>query len=279
MRGAHILLLNPAMGRGRSPAKRRIGNGAGEGRSSAGRNHLQQQKLHVQLLNSGRGARTITSRPASNFNQVVNDMKVPAKSVRIAEPVLRAIRQTVGTYGPETGGVLGIDVMNGDVVAFDYDAAAQTTRTTYSPDVTRANKLLRQVWAPMNIKFGGFVHSHPGVLDVPSQGDEHYAAHILEAVKSIDSLLMPIVLPRATSSRWRMRMYIAKRVGSRLEVEERGVEVVRGGPYFISDGERIECAGAFMGQFQKWVSSERVATSAPVVPAKATIKAETLVRL
>jgi len=117
----------------------------------------------------------------------------PVAPMRMTRSVHRQILGTVGSKPPESGMVLGGDPAAGVVRDVVYDDTAMRTGVTYSPDVTRLNRVLAEWWDPSGIKLLGFVHSHPGRLGRPSSGDLEYAAVILKANPHLERLLIPIL--------------------------------------------------------------------------------------
>ena len=93
---------------------------------------------------------------------------------------------------PEMGGILGID--NSHVITkFYHDSTGTTTKTQYIPDVQRLNAILRQ-WAAAEVRFVGFVHSHPKGKEKLSLCDLTYAKEIKEKC-SLSEVLMLLYIP------------------------------------------------------------------------------------
>lgn len=115
------------------------------------------------------------------------------ESLRLTTAVYRQIMATVGGKPPESGMLLGGDPADGVVKHVVLDDSAERSSTTYSPDHLRLNSLLTDWWRPSDIRFLGFVHSHPGQCGRPSIGDLRYAQAILDANPHLARLLMPIV--------------------------------------------------------------------------------------
>lgn len=125
--------------------------------------------------------------------------------------VLAAIRASVGSHSPETGGMLGGSREDYVVRHFHFDSTAQRNRATYSPDHMMLNRLLSQEWNPNGINFLGFIHSHPGGPPHPSRGDEIYAARILGAIPDLRYLLLPIVILEAQGGGFKIHPFAALR--------------------------------------------------------------------
>lgn len=111
-------------------------------------------------------------------------------SYKIRDSVLDEIKQSLTR--PEMGGILGID-NNRVVKKFCYDLTGTTTKTQYIPDVQRLNSILRQ-WATAEIRFIGFVHSHPKGKEKLSSCDLSYAKDIKEKC-SLSEILMLLYIP------------------------------------------------------------------------------------
>ena len=92
---------------------------------------------------------------------------------------------------------------------------------TYSPDHEFLNKLFRDTWNPQNIRFRGFIHSHPGRMSRPSYGDEIYAERILRAIDDLEFLWLPIVSTVPNTGVFKLTPWAAFRA-------KKGVSVVRG---------------------------------------------------
>ena len=113
-----------------------------------------------------------------------------AEHIPIENLVLAEIKKNLTR--PEMGGILGID--NSRVVMkFYHDSTATTTKTQYIPDVQRLNSILRQ-WAAAQIRFVGFVHSHPKGREKLSSCDLSYAKDIKEKC-SLSEILMLLYIP------------------------------------------------------------------------------------
>ena len=116
-----------------------------------------------------------------------------APPLRMTAAVHRQILGAVGSKEPEQGMLLGGDLADGIVRHVVFDDSARRTGATYSPDVVRLNALLSEWWGPSGIRLLGVVHSHPGRLGRPSEGDRKYAGAILHTNPHLDRLLLPIL--------------------------------------------------------------------------------------
>jgi hypothetical protein len=141
------------------------------------------------------------------------------RPLRISTAALEQIRRSVGAVAPETGGMLGGNPELGVVTHFHFDEEAARTRTTYSPDYERLNRILAEEWNPAGVRLMGFVHSHPSCVRRPSHGDEVYAARILAAVPEMERLLLPIVMTPSKNEPFEFLPFAAKRHGNGVTVD------------------------------------------------------------
>lgn len=115
--------------------------------------------------------------------------------VEMARDVLNQIMFTIGNRPPETGGVLTGPIGEPlKVTGYYFDTGASCTCATYSPDTATINNMRNEEWLPADQDWNGFIHSHPGGFDRPSDGDTRYFKKLL---KSSDEsvLIAPIVIP------------------------------------------------------------------------------------
>ena len=110
--------------------------------------------------------------------------------------VLHEIMCAIGSRRPETGGILLGPIETTAITAFFFDATAQCTDGTYTPDVNTLGRKMREEWLPSGLDLKGFVHSHPGSSDRLSQGDLVYIRRILEKNRDMPMFAAPIVIPR-----------------------------------------------------------------------------------
>lgn len=136
-------------------------------------------------------------------------------------PVLKHIIDTIGGTRAETGGVIGGNGDGTSVSHFHFDESSRNSAVTYSPDHEFLNKLFRDTWNPQNIRFRGFIHSHPGRMSRPSYGDEIYAERILRAIDDLEFLWLPIVSTVPNTGVFKLTPWAAFRA-------KKGVSVVRG---------------------------------------------------
>src|SRR5204863_9364726 len=117
------------------------------------------------------------------------DVALPTK-LQLSSAVYEQIRDTIGSKKAEQGGILGVKEERSIVEHLYFDASADATNGTYSPDHTTPNNLLKTQGWPEEIEFVGFVHSHPQYIKHPSGGDLAYARTILQTMASLPYLLL-----------------------------------------------------------------------------------------
>lgn len=112
--------------------------------------------------------------------------------IYITKETLDKIYKTVGTFKPEQGGMLGME--NGIITQFAFDNSGSRTGGTYSPDIAFCNSIIRD-WESKNIRFCGFIHSHPSTYRKLSPADKEYAGRIIKAMPQMTQgyLEMPIL--------------------------------------------------------------------------------------
>jgi hypothetical protein len=74
--------------------------------------------------------------------------------------IFESIRETVGRFPSETGGVLGGDLSDSRISRFYFDRNGQCNPAEYSPDAQTINRVLAE-WNETGIRFRGAIHSHP----------------------------------------------------------------------------------------------------------------------
>lgn len=133
-----------------------------------------------------------------------------SNQVRMTGRVLRQILAAIGTDAPEQGGVIGMSKC-GVISHFYHDISAAKTSVTYSPDIAGIRPVLAQ-WDLEDIRFCGMIHSHPGTMGRPSQGDVIYAERILKAMpRTLKGVLhMPIVTVDLRNRTAEIRWYLAR---------------------------------------------------------------------
>lgn len=126
-------------------------------------------------------------------------------NVKITESIFKEIKEKIGTFKPETGGLLGSK--DGYTIdAFFFDENADTNETTYTPNTSVLNDLIESNWDLNNINVIGFIHSHPNGNLIPSEDDILYANRIMDAL-SMEVFYLPLVAS-SNDSEFRINMYI-----------------------------------------------------------------------
>lgn len=121
----------------------------------------------------------------------------------ITQNALDAIRDTIGTLPPETGGKLfgPIDRMGIDLFEFDEQGSSDAGAAIYAPNTKwgtarRDHHIMHG--EPLRLWWGD-IHSHPGGSNTPSGesgrglGDMGYARQVFEQNEAIQWFFMPIV--------------------------------------------------------------------------------------
>jgi len=150
--------------------------------------------------------------------------------VEMSSAAFRKILDTIGTIQPEQGGVLGMD-KSGVITHFFHDQSARKTVTTYSPNTQVVQQVINS-WEEEDIRFCGFIHSHPS-YPYPSSGDCDYAERILTAMpKMLQGVMhMPIVSVDRVFGTMTINWFVMKKNGKHGLVTEAAELYV--------DGQRI----------------------------------------
>jgi hypothetical protein len=110
--------------------------------------------------------------------------------------VVCKIMSSIGACMPETGGILLGPIGSSDITDFFFDAGAQCSGVTYTPDISTLRHKMQTEWIPAGLDMKGFCHSHPGQFDLLSGGDLVYIRRLLEKNPDIKAFAAPIVIPR-----------------------------------------------------------------------------------
>ncbi len=152
--------------------------------------------------------------------QVEASVEKPANKPQLAYKIKKAvfdeIHQKIGRHKPELGGMLGGSRKDRTISHFFFDAKADTSSVTYSPDAKTLNDVVKE-WNDAGIDLIGMVHSHPGNFTRPSGGDEVYANAFLQVCEDMDAFFMPIIRSEINGG-FEMKGYIFSRhpTGNRL---------------------------------------------------------------
>ena len=102
------------------------------------------------------------------------------------------VRQTIGKFPAETGGILGSSDGGITIDHFYFDFTARTTEGTYTPNTAELNRVIA-MWNAKGVELCGFIHSHPKGCTAPSVADSRYAKDIMNALGIQGKFFMPIV--------------------------------------------------------------------------------------
>ena len=127
------------------------------------------------------------------------------------------ILETVGTFKPESGGILLGNPINYMVQKFVFDKNGNNFSYGYDPDVDFLNEVLKREWEENNLDFLGFIHYHPrGVEHLSGDhgdgiGDLGYIKKIFNAMPTLNKILVPIVYSNYDSKGFRIFPYFSDR--------------------------------------------------------------------
>lgn len=162
----------------------------------------------------------------------MNSQSLPPPSeapiLEISSRCVREVAETIGSLACETGGIGG--ALEGSVLIdhFYFDANSMNTKLTYTTDHEKLNEVVRD-WNRLGVRTRMMIHSHPGRMTAPSQGDLLYAARILAAIPDLEALWIPIVSTFQDAGEFRLTPWLARRNGSDTADLVRGkIRVVSG---------------------------------------------------
>lgn len=169
-----------------------------EGDTDALREYLDSIYAEVRRRRETSSSQSKVAKPKEVVSE--NPVETPTEkmvvkqqaSYRIKKAVFDDIQQKIGRYKPELGGMLGGNRKDRTITHFFFDAKADTSSVTYSPDTKTLNAVVKE-WNDAGIDLIGMVHSHPGDFTRPSGGDEVYANAFLQACEEMDAFFMPII--------------------------------------------------------------------------------------
>ncbi len=127
--------------------------------------------------------------------------------------VIDAIKATVGSQKPETGGILGANLHQNalHISRFHFTQATKNCYgginagyCHYSPDHNEINRVVDDIWAKQGLWLAGIVHSHPGGMNQLSYGNglnndgdmtyfKNLLAHPESAAAGLNQFVAPIV--------------------------------------------------------------------------------------
>jgi proteasome lid subunit RPN8/RPN11 len=113
--------------------------------------------------------------------------------VAFLDVVLEQIEEHIARFPPERGGALLGPVGQPLVTEFIFDPEARTSGMTFTPSRSLADQVRAREGADQQIELKGMLHSHPGNMGRPSQGDHHAYEDSLEGAPWLGRLVAPIV--------------------------------------------------------------------------------------
>ncbi len=140
-----------------------------------------------------------TRRSATRTDAATLDPQLVADPVYVLDTVLAEIEADIAAHPPERGGALlgapGLSI----VTEFLHDRWARTTGASYQPSLLSREgdesleSSVHLVESATGLRFRGYVHSHPGGLDLPSGQDLVSFADTLRINPALRWLEVPIV--------------------------------------------------------------------------------------
>lgn len=125
------------------------------------------------------------------------------EKISITQSALSDLIATVGTQKPETGGLLLGSRQDGIIREFVYDHWGGRSRTSYDPDPSKLNPILKKKWAEERLALIGWAHSHPyGASRLSGDygrntGDIGFLHAIFDAMPSLKRFVVPILFSTA----------------------------------------------------------------------------------
>ncbi len=113
--------------------------------------------------------------------------------VAFLDSVLEQIEEHIARFPPERGGALLGPVGQPLVTEFIFDPEARTSGMTFTPSRALADRVRARESADQQIELKGILHSHPGDMSRPSQGDHYAYQDSLEGAPWLGRLVAPIV--------------------------------------------------------------------------------------
>jgi len=113
--------------------------------------------------------------------------------VAFLDSVLEQIEEHVARFPPERGGARRGPVGQPRVPEVIFDPEARTSGVTFTPSRGLADRVHARESADQQIELKGILHSHPGDMSRPSQGDHHAYLDSLDGAPWLGRLVAPIV--------------------------------------------------------------------------------------
>lgn len=142
--------------------------------------------------------------------------------MRIYRDTYLAIKKTVGSLPPETGGLLGKN-RHGIICAFHPDLCRKSG-VEYAPDTDLFNRVLAE-WAARGVSFAGIVHSHPCELRQLSEDDVIYVENIMSSTPDIEAACFPIACSDPTEG-FTLNCYLAEVNPEGITISESALRII-----------------------------------------------------
>jgi hypothetical protein len=139
----------------------------------------------------------------NKFYTGVNSPSNGIEKMVICENAMNEIMRTVGSKGPESGGILLGSREDFVIQKFIFDPKGSTSYSSYDPDVQFLNSTIKREWAENGLALLGFLHSHPRGVERLSgdwgnnTGDIGYIKAILRAIPDLKKFLAPVMFSPA----------------------------------------------------------------------------------
>lgn len=123
--------------------------------------------------------------------------------IKITYSALGSLIATVGQRKPETGGLLLGSRHDNIIRKFVFDQWGSSTRSSYDPDPSKLNPIIKSEWRENRFALVGWAHSHPwGASRLSSDygrntGDIGFLRAIFAAMPSLETFFVPIVFSSA----------------------------------------------------------------------------------
>jgi proteasome lid subunit RPN8/RPN11 len=134
---------------------------------------------------------------ASDFSSAVISLArkigILYRYVAFLDEVLHKIEHDVASFKPERGGALLGPVGQPVITEFIYDQGAQTSAMTFRPSRRLEEQVRTREDGDPRIEFKGILHSHPGTMSWPSDGDLLAYQDSLRGAPWLGRLVTPIV--------------------------------------------------------------------------------------
>ncbi|WP_319591937.1 ThiF family adenylyltransferase [uncultured Draconibacterium sp.] len=137
--------------------------------------------------------------------------------MKISREAYEQIKNTVGTYKAESGGILLGSREDNIIQKFVFDEKGVTGSVNYDPDVTFLNKIIKEEWENNSLELIGFAHSHPhGISRLSGDwggniGDIAYIKAMFNAIPDLEKFLVPIVYSSYGGAEFKIFPYVAER--------------------------------------------------------------------